>query len=78
MYEVRPTLDHPYVRAYILNKVQNMNLKIFNLMSQVNEARFLVQHKSCECKCGLNESVSNSKQKWSHNKCRCDCKKLDD
>ena len=55
-----------------------MNLKIFNLMSQVNEARFLVQHKSCECKCGLNESVSNSKQKWSHNKCRCDCKKLDD
>ena len=47
-------------------------------MSQVNEARFLVQHKSCECKCGLNESVSNSKQKWSHNKCRCDCKKLDD
>ena len=55
-----------------------MNLKVFNLMSQVNEERFLVQHKSYECKCGLNESVSNSKQKWSHNKCRCDCKKLDD
>ena len=71
-------MDDPYVRAYILNKVQNMNLKVFNLMSQVNEARFLVQHKSYECKCGLNESVSKSKQNWSHNKCRCDCKKLDD
>ena len=25
-------------------------LKLFNLMSGVNETRFLVQHGSCECK----------------------------
>ena len=29
-------------------------------------------------KCGLNDSVCNSKQKWSNGKCRCDCKELDD
>ena len=34
-----------------------MNVKVFNLMSRVNETKFLVQHEWCECKCGLNESV---------------------
>ena len=33
-------------------------------MSGVNETRFFVQHEMCECKCGLNASVCNSKQKW--------------
>ena len=47
-------------------------------MSGVNETRFSVQQGSCECKCGLNDSVRNSKQKWNHDKCQCDCKKLDD
>ena len=46
-------------------------------MSGVNEIRFLVQYEQCECKCGLNESVSNSKEKWSHNECKCEYKKLD-
>ena len=45
------------------NKVKNMNIRVFNLMSALNETRFLVQHESCECKCGLKESVCNSKQK---------------
>ena len=56
-------IDDPHVRVCVPNKVKNMNLKVFNLMSKVNETRLLVQHESCECKCGLNESVCNSKQK---------------
>ena len=55
-----------------------MNVKVFNLMSGVNKTRFLVQHESCECKCGSNESVCNSKQKLNHNGYWRDCKKLDD
>ena len=47
-------------------------------MPGVNETKFLVQHESCERKCGLNESGCNSKQKWNHNECRCECKELDD
>ena len=31
-------------------------------MSKVNETIFLVQYESCECKCGFNESICNSKQ----------------
>ena len=37
-----------------------------------------VQHESCECKCELNESLCNSKQKWNHDECWCGCKKLHD
>ena len=47
-------------------------------MSGVSESRFLVQNESCQCKCGINESVHNSKQKWNHNKYRCKCNELDD
>ena len=55
-----------------------MNVKIFHLTLVVNETRFLVQHESCECKCGLHENVCNSKQICNHNECRCECKELDD
>ena len=63
------TIDDSHARICIPNKVKNMNVEVFNLMSVVNETRFLVQHESCECKCGLNESVCYSKQKWNHNEC---------
>ena len=52
-----------------------MNAKVFHLMSRVHETRFLVHPESCQC--GPNESVCNSKQKWNHDKCPCNCKKFD-
>ena len=55
-----------------------MNVNVFNLISGINEARFLVQHASCECKCGLNEKLCNSKQKWNYDKYWCECKDSDD
>ena len=55
-----------------------MNVKVLNLKSEVNKTRFLVQHKSCECKCRLNKNVCTSKQKWNHDEYRCECKELDD
>ena len=47
-------------------------------MSEVNETRFLVQHQFCECKCRLNQSVHNLKQKWNQDECWCECTELDD
>ena len=55
-----------------------MNLNISNLISGVNEARFLIYHESCECKCGLNGNVRNSKQQMNHDECRCKFKELGD
>ena len=56
------TIDDRYAQVCVLTKVKHINVTVFNLMSVVNETRFLVQHQSCECKCRLNESV------WTHEK----------
>ena len=60
-----------------LNEVKNMNAKVFNLISGVNE-RFLVHHELCETKCRSNGSVCNSKQNWNYDECWCEYKELDD
>ena len=47
-------------------------------MLKVNETRFFAQSQSYECKCRLNESVCNSKQKWNHDEWQCERKELKD
>ena len=34
-----------------------MNVKVFNLISGLNETRTIDQQESCECKCGFNKSA---------------------
>ena len=41
-----------------------MNVKVFNLMSSVNETKSLVRRESWKCKFGFNEILCNSKEKW--------------
>ena len=52
-----------------------MDVKVFNLKSKVNETRFVIENRSCGLKCELNETICNSKKRWDHNECRCQCKK---
>ena len=35
-------------------------------------------HETCKCKCRLDASVCNNKQRWNDDKCRCECKELID
>ena len=35
-------------------------------------------HKTCKCKCRLDASFCNNKQRWNEDKCRCECKELID
>ena len=68
------TIEDQYAKICAPSKVKNMNIKVFNLISGVNETRFLVQHELCECKCRLNESPGNSKQKRNHDEYQCQSK----
>ena len=36
-------------------------------MSKTNEARHIKWHKTCKCKCRLDASVCNNKQRWNEN-----------
>ena len=55
-----------------------MNVKVFNLMSRNNGTRHIKWHETCKCKCRLDTSVCNSKQRSNNDKCRYECKELID
>ena len=46
------------------------------LVSRTNEARHIEWYKTCKCKCRLDASICNNKQRWNEGKCRCECKEL--
>ena len=47
-------------------------------MSITNETRQIEWHETCKCKCRLDASVCNNKQRWNEDKCRYECKELID
>ena len=38
-------------------------------MSRTNEKRHIKWHETCKCKCRLDASVRNNKQRWNNDKC---------
>ena len=72
------SINDPYSNMCVPNVVKNMNIKVFNLMSRTNETRHIKLHETCKCKCRLDASVCNNKQRWNEDKCRCECKELID
>ena len=72
------TINDQYAKFCVPDTIKNINVKIFNLMSRTNETRHTEQHKTCKCKCRLDSSVCNNKQRWNEDKCRCECKELID
>ena len=47
-------------------------------MSRTNETRHIKWHETCKCKCRLDASVCNNKQRSNNDKCQCECKELID
>ena len=72
------TINDPYAKICVPDKIKKENVKVFNLMSRTNETRHIKWHKTCKCRCKLDASVCNNKQRWSEDKCRCECKELID
>ena len=60
-----------------IDVAENINFKGFNQILRTNETRHVKWHESCKCKCRLDASLCNSKQRWNNDKCRCECKKND-
>ena len=71
-------INDPYAKLCVPDVVKNMNINIFNLMSRTNGRRHVKWNETCYCKCRLDTSVCNSKQRWNKDKCRCECKELID
>ena len=47
-------------------------------MSRTNETLHIEWYETCKCKCRSDATVCNNKQRWSNDKCKCECKELID
>ena len=71
-------INDPYAKMCVPDVVKNLNIKVFNVVSRTNETRHIKWHETCKCKCRLDASVCNNKQRWNEDKCRWECKELVD
>ena len=67
------TLDNLIEKLRVPNIIKGLNMKVYNILTMLNETRTVLWHESCKCVCKLNSSVCNNKQIYNSNTCRCDC-----
>ena len=67
-------INDPFAKLCVSDVIKNINVKVFNLMSRINETRQIVWHETCKCVCRLTSAVCNSRQRRNEDKCRCECK----
>ena len=67
-------INDPMVKLCVPSIVKNMNIKVFNMLSRINETRKIIWHANCKCICRFTSAVCNNKQEWNENKCKCECK----
>ena len=56
-------INDPYVNICVPDVITDLNVKIFNLMSRTNETRHIKWHETYKCKCRLDASICNNKQR---------------
>ena len=69
-------VNDPYAKLCVPDVIKNINVKVFNLMSRINETRQIIWHETCKCVCRLTSSVCNSRQVWNKGKCSVNIKKI--
>ena len=59
-------------KVCVPNKTENFNLRVFNMITGINESKTLTMNISCKSKCDCIKCDSN--QKWNNDNCRCEFK----
>ena len=67
-------INNPFAKLCVPDITKNINVKVFNIMTRINETRQIVWHETCKCICKLTSAVCNSRKIWNEYKCRCECK----
>ena len=67
-------INNPYAKICVPDVIKDLNYRVFNIMSKANETRLIKWHETCKCICRLDGIIFNSKQRWTEDKCRCECK----
>ena len=67
-----------YAKICVPDVANDLNVKVFNLISRTNETRHVKWHETRKCICRFYAIVCNNKQRRNNDKCRCECKELID
>ena len=67
-------INDPMVKLCVPDIIKDMNIKVFNMLTRINETRKITWHETCKCICRFTKAVCNDKQEWDENKCKCECK----
>ena len=67
-------INDPYAKLCVSDIVKNINVKVFNLISRINETRHTIWYETCKFICRLSASICNNKQRWNEDKYRCECR----
>ena len=63
------TLNDLSNKVCFANETEYLNLRVFNMLTGINESKILTKHISCKCKCKFNGRKCNSNQKFNNDKC---------
>ena len=56
------TSNDPMTKLCVPDIVKDMNIKVFNMLSRINETTKIVWHESCKFICRLTSAICNDKQ----------------
>ena len=59
-------------KVCVSNKTEELNLRVFSVITEINESKTLTKIISCKCKCSCDGRKCNSEQYWNNNKCWCE------
>ena len=69
------TLNDLSNKVYVPNKTEDLNLTVFNIVTEINEWKILIKYISCECECKFDGRKCNLSQWWNNDKLQHECKK---
>ena len=68
------TLNEISNKICVPNKTEDLNLRLCNMITGMNEPKTLEKHVSYKCEWKFDSRKCNSNQKWNNDKCQCECK----
>ena len=66
-------VDDLSTKICVPSEIKDVNVKLLNMTTRINEAKTLLKHISCDCKCKFDSTGCNSNQKWNNDKCQWKC-----
>ena len=55
------TVEDPFDKICVPKKIEDVNLKVLNIVKGINESKRLIKHILCECRCVFDGRKFNSK-----------------